>query len=210
MRNAYADVLENLVQNLVFPDGTICDPLGNMTENLFSVYDIDNDGKEEMILLYSTTYMAGYAGYVFDYDGTDGSIRTQLLEFPDLIFYDNGAVMAGWSHNQGWGGRFWPYNLYQYDPDSDSYTMVGMVDAWDREISDNNEGFTPFPTELDVSGTGFLYYIYSSAEEFGNVDPVDASVYQTWLNGYIGGASELKLTYQTMTEENIQNLRSGT
>ena len=33
------------------------------------------------------------------------------------------------------------------------------MDAWDREISDNNPGFLPFPEELDTSGTGFLYYI---------------------------------------------------
>ena len=70
-----------------------------------------------------------------------------------------GAVTAGSSHNQGLGGRFWPYTLYTYDAQTDTYRTEGRVDAWDWQIWENNPDFAPFPDELDTSGTGFLYFI---------------------------------------------------
>lgn len=210
MREAYAKVLENLLQNNIDPSGqpTRLDLAYGAEENQFALYDVDGDGAEELVLLYATDIYAGYSGYVLAYDEMTGDTKVQLLEFPLLTFYDNGAVMAGWSHNQGWGGRFWPYNLYQYQPGSDSYIQVGMVDAWDREISDQNEGFPPFPTEIDVSGSGFVYYIMENGT-YDNSNPVDQAVYLEWLNTYIGGASQLSLPYQPLTEETIQRLRTG-
>lgn len=124
-----------------------------------------------------------------------------------LTFYENGAVKAGWSHNQGWGGRFWPYTLYLYHSETDSYEAVGMVDAWDREISDLNPGFTPFPSEIDTSGAGFVYYIMEDGVS-ERPAPVDASVYNAWLENHLGGAAEIDTQYLALTEENIQLLRS--
>ncbi len=92
---------------------------------------------------------------MFDWDEGSGELRTQLEEFPLLTFYENGAVMAGWSHNQGKGGDFWPYFLYQYLPETDGYQQVGAVDAWDRAL-----GIEGYPDQVDRSGTGFVYYIY--------------------------------------------------
>ena len=118
--------------------------------------------------------------------------------------------MAGWSHNQGWAGKFWPYTLYQYQPSWDSYAQVGTVDAWDRTISDENEdsGFPPYPQELDISGTGFLYYIDANGKHHSS-DPVDASAYKAWLDPYVNGASVLLLPNLPLTEENIERLRRG-
>lgn len=208
-RSAYAKALEELINDCVLPDGNRAGLTGDMSENMFAVCDVDGDGREELLLMYTTTYTAGHVGFVFDFDETTQMMRTQFLEYPMLTFYENGAVKAGLSHNQGWAGSFWPYYLYQYQPSTDSYQSVGMVDAWDKKISDANPGFPPFPSEIDISDTGFVYYIYNTEDgEYDDSDPVDASVYHAWLEQYIGDASEIDIPYLALTVENIQTLRS--
>ncbi len=110
MYHAYFTALENLLKNHILPDGIDAgEQLGDMSENKFAVYDVDNDGKEELIVLYSTTITAGMGGYIFAYDSEAGALQTELHEFPSLTFYNNGIVKALWSHNQGRAGDFWPY-----------------------------------------------------------------------------------------------------
>jgi len=200
---AYRNALENLIRNRKFPDGTdAAEPLGgDLSENKFAVYDVDNDGTEELLLMYTNTDMAGHAGYVLAYDAETKELKTELLEFPMLTFYDNGIIKAGWSHNQGRGMDFWPFSLYQYVSDSDSYVLVGMVDAWDK----NWPGADPFPSDIDKSGTGFVYYIMEDGQ-YDNTHPVDASDYNAWLSPYIGDASEIQIQYLNLTEENISQI----
>jgi uncharacterized protein YheU (UPF0270 family) len=206
MHAAYYTALENLIQNHILPDGTDLGEEGrDMAENKFALYDVDNDGKEELLLMYTNTIVAGQKGYVFAYDGDTKQLHTELCEFPILTFYDNGIIKAGWSHNQGRGGEFWPYDLYQYAPDSDSYAMVGMVDAWDKRTTETGNQKNPFPVDIDKSGTGFVYYIIEDGHvrDYDKDTPVDASVYNEWINGYIGNASEIQIQYRDLTEENI-------
>jgi hypothetical protein len=210
MYSAYTAALENLIQNRILPDGTEAAELsGDMAQNKFALYDVDSDGKEELLLMYTNTYMAGQAGYVFAYDAATKKLHTELSEFPMLTFYDNGTIKAGWSHNQGRAGDyFWPYSLYQYEPETDSYVLVGMVDAWDKNYpgADNQEN--PFPSDIDKSGTGFVYYIMKDGQ-YDTTHPVDASEYNAWFNTYIGNASELQIRYMDLTKENISPIRNG-
>lgn len=211
MYNAYSDALENLIQTHILPDGTdAAEPSGgDMAQNEFALYDVDHDGKEELLLMYTNTYMAGQAEYVFAYDAETKKLQTELSEFPMLTFYDNGTIKAGWSHNQGRAGEFfWPYSLYQYDPNSDSYVLIGMVDAWDKNYSETDDQNNPFPSEIDQSGTGFVYYIMEDGQ-YDNTHPVDASEYNEWINTYIGNASEIQIQYMDLTEENISQIRNG-
>ena len=209
-RAAYGAALNKLLDTGVLPDGTGDSGgyIGSirereaMAENQFSVWDVDGDGREELILLYTTTIVAGERGFVYDWDEATGELRKQLEEFPLLTFYDNGAVMAGWSHNQGKGGSFWPYFLYQYLPESDSYQQVGAVDAWDKAL-----GLEGYPDEVDASKTGFVYYITTEGDITWD-HPVDASQYQAWLAPYLGEARELSIPYVELTAEQIQMLQT--
>ncbi|MGN1003557.1 MAG: hypothetical protein ACI4O5_01880 [Oscillospiraceae bacterium] len=199
MWNAYADVLENLVNHYVLPGGgrvaaedshfelNVVELADGTKLNQFAVYDADGDGKEELILLHNAPIYAGYSGYVFAYDEATKEIRTQLEEFPMLTFYDNGVVKAGWSHNQVGSREFWPYYLYQYQPDSDSYVLIGGA----------------------ADGYYGGYYITSEGEILTESSSVDESVYNEWFNSYMGSASELQIPYMALTEENIQSLRTG-
>ncbi len=210
MYNAYSDALEKLLQNHILPDGVdAAAPSGDMAQNKFALYDVDNDGKEEFLLMYTNTYMAGQVGYVLAYDAETKKLQTELSEFPFLTFYNNGTIKAGWSHNQGRAGEhFWPYSLYQFAPKTDSYVLVGMVDAWDKNYLGTDDQNNSFPSDIDKSGTGYVYYIMKDGQ-YDNTHPVDASEYNEWVNTYIGNASEIHIQYMDLTEENILQIRNG-
>lgn len=206
MYEAYMAALENLRENHLLPDGNDLGFSGNnMDENKFAVLDVDNDGKEELIIMYTTTASAGMAGCVLAYDSRTKELRTQLNEFPLLTFYDNGVVKAEWSHNQGLAGDFWPYNLYRYEPESDDYVLTGVADAWDKKYWEKDFQGNPFPDHIDSSGTGVVYYMGKDGQ-YQNTDPSDESDYKEWIGSYIGDASEIMIQYKFLTEENISLL----
>jgi len=206
-RQAYANALWELWGGGVFPDGTQAAPdsIGN-PGNEFALYDVDFDGSEELILLYTATYTAGMKGYVVDFDpdyeGPGAPLRVQLLEFPALTFYENGAVKADWSHNQTWG-ELWPYVLYGYEPESDSYSQLASVYTADRALLEEAGKGEEYPAGADLSGSGTVYYVTfpSSGEQIW-----DREEYQSWLDSVLGRAQPLDLPCQPLTEENIQAL----
>ena len=201
-RQAYADALNTLLHDHVFPDGRAdgFEESYSMADNRFAVCDVDGDGREELVLEYVSTCMAGHRGLVMDYDPKEDRVYIQLDEYPAPAFFDNGAVLVHWSHNQGKGGAFWPYSLYVYRPEQDSYSFVGSVDAWDSTIDTEN-----YPAEVDASKSGFVYYISSGAHD-GALEPVDSAVYQAWLDPYIGKADIMQVSFVSLTEENIRQI----
>ena len=208
-RATFTAALEALISDYVLPGGVPVDPPGTqdgMAANQFAVCDVDGDGEEELVIGYVSGMYAGYRGMVYRYDPASGRLETQLEEFPMLTFYDNGAVQAGWSHNQGRGGRFWPYTLYQYQPGEDGYSCVGSADAYDFEIAANNN-FLDYPHETDTSGAGFVFYLYpESLDDYGQAPAVDLSDYLAWREEYVSGANRLAVPYQALTRENVAAL----
>lgn len=197
---AYTTALENLYYNRVFPDGTAADPtdsFGSISENRFAVYDIDHDGKDELIIEYTITTVAGMSLQIYGYDEATSSLRLQLLEFPNAQFFDNGVIEAGISHNQGLAGAFWPYQLYVPDAATDSYISVGLVTAWDKAVKEAD-----FPDDIDVDGDGIVYYLPTDPET-----PVDTEEYFRWRSIYLENAQPIMLPYQFLTEENIAALK---
>lgn len=212
-RTLYAQVLTTLLDENLLPGeinypgryiGTVAERKA-MAENQFAVCDVDGDGREELVLQYNTAIMiAGMRALIYDTD-ENGGLRLQFSEFPNLTFYDNGAIQAGLSHNQGLAGDFWPYTLYVYDPGSDLYRDVGTVDAWSRDYRPQN-----YPADIDTSGTGFVYYVYRDIDtEYGVLPPVDESEYLLWREEYLAGAAELELPWQSLTAEQIQTLTAS-
>lgn len=206
-RTVYRQALETLLNDRRFPLNGEDRPVGDdedLTKNHFAVCDVDGDGREELILEYSTAaVMAGLTTII--YDCVDGTLVEEFSEFPDLTFYKSGAVTAGWSHNQGLGGRVWPYSLYQYDPASDTYNQVGMVDAWDKALRDTNYDGEAFPADVDADGDWLVYYIMTDGK-YHLDDPVDGADHQAWLDSYTGGALPMEIPYQALTAENVAAL----
>ena len=210
---AYREALENVFYDKVFPDGVECGIQGTETEpgNYFAVFDIDGDGREELLIQYTTASMGGMREAVYDYDAETGTMRQELSEFPLVTYYDNGTVEAGWSHNQGLNtfssDEFWPYNLYRYDSATDTYVLLGMVDAWDKKVSEKNYAGESFPDEADEDGDGILYSV------MGNMDTLEAyDAVETLVDGpalaelqesYRSGGAQITIPWQALTVENI-------
>ncbi len=204
---AYQSVLLDVYHNQTFPCGRDLGYDGfPMSDNRFALEDIDQDGKVELILFYTTTYVGGHAEIIYDYDAATGSVREQLVEYPGVTHFDNGILKADWSHNQGLAGRVWPYTLYQYNPESDVYEAIAMVDAWDKSLADKDYEGNAFPDEADKDGDLLVYYIMD-ADTYELKNPVDLAEYEKWFESYRGDAEVIRLSYMELTEENISKLK---
>ena len=204
---AYQNVLWDVYYSQSFPGGLDLGYDGyDMSDNKFDLRDIDNDGNEELILVYTTTYMAGMAEIIYDYDADTDSVREQFIEFPGVTHFDNGILKADWSHNQGLAGRVWPYTLYQYNPNEDTYKAIAMVDAWDKSLSDKDYDGNSFPDDVDKDGDGIVYYIMK-ADEYEPENPVDFAEYQQWIDSYTKDAEVVEGSCVELTLENILNVK---
>ncbi|MCD8327055.1 MAG: hypothetical protein LUC90_10370 [Lachnospiraceae bacterium] len=204
----FGRILWNIYLSGTLPDGTHLeyDDVEAAEASSFTIADVDGDGKDELLLNWQDSVMAGMEEIIFGCDGDE--VYVQLTEFPLLRIYDNGVIEADQSHNQGLAGRFWPYMVYVYNEELDSYEYVDSADAWDVEVSSEDNLGNPFPEDIDADGDGLVYYILSD-----NPDPYDGDIlwmdgdeYESWHNSYIGNATELSLTWQQLTEENIAAL----
>lgn len=204
-KEAYRFVLENLYQTHTLPDGTTLgyDEITDLSWNKFAVFDIDRDGKEELIILWTTAYTAGMSGIVYGFDSGAGAVRAELLEYPLQTFYDNGVVRVELSHNHGMAGEiedFWPHTFYRYDKNTDQYVLAAEVDAWNKAYYEKDYNEKPFPDDLDKDGDGILYRVTTGKED----KLMDLKEYQKWQDSITGGAKKVEIPFVEMTEKNIK------
>ncbi|MBE6844187.1 MAG: hypothetical protein E7508_00540 [Ruminococcus sp.] len=220
-KQSYKQLLKNIYYEMKFPDYDYNEEnylsSYSMEENEFAIYDIDNDGSDELILMFTSSAMAGMVGYIYDHDG-EGRIIEEYRGFPSLRFYDNGIIEEKISHNQGNSGEFWPYTLYKYDTQTDIYEEIAHVSAIDRELIEYKnqmaeesgvENVWEYPHDIDVSNSGFVYNILKSEDRKTKPDDyvyVDVTEYEKWHNSYIGNAELIELPFIKLTEENIEKV----
>jgi len=214
-RAAFRAALQRIYDEQVLPNG---DPLdmadySDITKAQFAVFDLDQDGKEELIFTFSDTYMAGMATYVYGYDAEIDRLLVEIWEFPALSFYNTGIVEAQASHNQGPAGdALWPFILYQYEPMTDDYRKVAVVDAWDRSfagdttLSSTEDGMVEisFPEQADADGDGVVYYIMSDGYVLEN--PIDGAEFREWYDSWFEGTEKIEIPYVYLTPENIRSI----
>lgn len=207
-RAAFAQVLRNLTGSGILPDGTQLEPWAlpaDFSESSFAVADVDGDGKEELILYFVTSDTAGMQGAILGYDQDRAEVHIQLIGFPSMEFYENGAVKVLYSHNQI-GGALWPYTLYTYQPQGDIYQPEAIVYSWEKRIRPTNDAGQPFPDQLDRSKTGVIYYVEPDGWDDSN--PMDQEDYLTWEAEALEGSAQLTLPFVPLTEENIAALEA--
>lgn len=213
-RAAFAQVLRAAHDQQILPDGTELEggSIEGIEGNLFALHDVDGDGAEELILLWQNACMAGQTETVYGYDETAREARQELREFPGVIFYTGGAAEAPWSHNQGWAGEFWPYTLYRWQAETDTYENMGSVDAWDRALVSDG-----FPRDVDTDEDGMIYFLLTDNWNFTahrdpgtgaehwyyEEPPVDGAAYLRWRDAVLGDAEALELSFVPLTAENI-------
>lgn len=213
-RSAYAALLRQLRETQTLPDGTELECLRDgdgvhmesLEMNTFALFDVDGNGREELILNWVNAGLANMTELVYGYDAAAGTLREKLREFPGVVFYDNGMAEAPWSHNQGnAGSSLWPYSVYQYSADSGAYTMMGAADAWDESYRETDT----FPKDVDADGDGVVYFLLSADEgrwSDGYGSPVDGPDYENWRSFHLRDGKALEFPWLALTEENILQL----
>lgn len=210
--DAYRTALENVLHGQMLPDGV---ERGTQQGTwYFAVLDVDGDGRDELLIQYTTDVMAGMLEIVYDFDQETGTMREELSEFPLIAYYENGTAEAGWSHNQGLNSfdmeEFWPYNIYRYDSTQDTYVLNGMVDAWEKEVSERNYAGDSFPDEADTDGDGILYSVMGTIDEYYALDTlVDGPTLSELQNSYRGNGAQIMIPWQELTAENIRDTLAG-
>ncbi len=175
-----------------------------MAKNCFAVADVDQDGREELLVRWTTTTTAGSFEAVYDYNPENGELNNEFCAYPLLTYYDNGVIKAGWSHNQVPPAEFWPCTFYQYEPAENSYVEIGSLRAWD-DIGEERD----FPAELDVDGDGTVYEIVKIGEAYSDYNSgyegfrFNQAEVDEWLNGFMEGAEEISPVYDSMQYESF-------
>lgn len=202
MERFYNEHISPDEQDLMMEDNIF----GNIEENDFAVFDVDGDGSEELILLFSTAPTAGMCAWVVGYDAQADEIYLKTAVFPSVEFYPGGLMEAFRSHNQGFAGEaLWPYALMKYDETERTYKVIAQVDAWDRSISETDYDGTPFPAEADTEGTGIVYLISQpTVDGTFSTDTVSRTAYEAWRAGILNGHETLQPEYLKCTLDNIR------
>lgn len=208
IRHYYGGVLSQIIAARQLPDGELDTSsldagFGEMRDNHFAVTDIDGDGREELIVSYANATMAGMMAIIYDYDPVPEELKRELTQWPALTYYDNGMIKAEASHNHT-HGEFWPFALYQYETESDSYKQIAYVHTWDKEFSDEYEG-QPFPDELDTDGDGTLFNISEGEETTYEYEDYkyNQADFEEWYDSIMEGAKELSIDYRPMEYESF-------
>jgi len=204
---AYWTVLTDIYHYQSFPGGRELGYDGwPMTDNRFALVDVDGDGSVELIVLYCTTSTSGHAEIIYDYDASTGGVREQFIEYPGVVHFYNGILKVDASHNHTLSEKVWPYTLYKYNADSDSYDVIAQVEAWDKEIRDTDYGGNAFPDDVDADKDQTVYYIMET-DEYAHRTPVDGKEYDQWYESYRNGADTVTIPYLALAEENIALLK---
>ena len=207
----YVDAIKNLYYNHKLPDGTeLEDPKYvddyNMSENQFAIYDVDMDGKDELLIALTHYPMAAMRTIIYDYDSNTNRFTEQFTGFNWMNFYNNGTLEVMLSHNQGSAGdSLWPYTLYRYNNEKDSFEVVAEVDAWDKSFSETCYIDEVFPENIDKDGDKIVYYVRNSDSD--EYSCYDLNEFNKWKKQYITNeTSKITVPYINLTEENINNI----
>ena len=203
---AFQDALQTLYTTYTLPGGVDVgyDGISALSSNKFAIYDIDGDGYEELILVYTTTCNAGHTFGIYDYGGDAWDLWEELREYPLTTLWTGGNIAAGASHAHGLssGAILWPYTLYRYETTTDTYEQVARVDAWEKEYYPQDYSGNPFPDAQDSDGDGVLYLLYFSETEDPQI--LDGEAFRAWEEGYI--TTEVSLPWVSLTPQNIDAL----
>lgn len=207
MYEAYYDALINIMNNQQLPDSDyvleFTAGFYNVSDNVFAIADIDLDGKDELLVHWKTTSMAGMQYRIYEYDPINDIWINELQGSWTPVFYDNGVITVDSLHNQGYAETIWPYGIEIYNAETDSYEDLGWVDCWDRAFTDANYPEVQFPEEYDTDDAGVVYMIYVDGFDH---EYYSQSEYDEFRFSIIGDASEISVEYYPLTEENIVSI----
>ncbi len=202
-KQTYREVLENIYYNCEFPGWDYKNYTIDVSID-FAVYDIDSDGRNELLVTFDHRVI-----YVYDHNA-DGNLVQQFSGYIKSDFYENGAVRVYSAHNQTHSFEVYPFAMYKYNSETDSYDKCGDVCGIDKDIVDmvnqqieeaGGTDFLDYPAEYDTSSSGTVYYWVNEA-----VEPLDVTEYNEYYEQFTEGSEVIDIPFMKLTEENIENV----
>ena len=184
----------------------------DFSRNCFAVMDIDGDGRDELIFNFNDTYMAAMQEIMYDYDEKTDILQTELeSSYVMNTYYSNGYVKVGASHNHTCDPQtrgVWPYSVYQYNPQKDSYSDIGYVQCWDGLIFPTDYDGAVFPGELDTDGDNLLFSVsyYVNGTDEVECTYMNREEFEEWEQTMFPDEYKINIEYHPMTEEEITQL----
>lgn len=200
VRFEYANAMHVLLGLNRLPDGSEAMPTdwgGHMANNSFSIFDVDGDGEDELLIRIEDTYMAGMRLMIYSL-GEHGQLLEELGVFPAAEYYEKGFLRAYASHNHSYG-TLWPYTLFGYDPATGVYEQLAQVYGWDRHQAETDYSGNPFPHEADADGNGSVVCIQDAQGSRW----IDDAALHAWEAEQLDGAKELQIPWQFISEANV-------
>lgn len=203
---AYKFALQQISFEHIYPNGKdtgFSGDYGFIEDNLFAIYDINDDGQEELIIHFTTAPMAGNSESVYRYDRFSDSLQKLLSVYSSVSYYSNGIIKEDWSHSSGLEGESYrPYNLWKYEPAAGKYVLLAEVNMWSKSVDIVDYKGDAYPDDIDTENAGTVFIITYE----GVTQTVSKSDYESWLSGIMENADELSLPYKSLSEENIYML----
>lgn len=202
----YNDVLYNMYYNCEFPDWDYKNYDKDISID-FAVYDIDSDGREELLVTFDNRSI-----FMYDHNA-DGNLVEQFSGYIQSDFYENGAVKVYSAHNQTHSFEVHPFQMYKYNAETDSYDLCGSVRGIDKDVVDmiNKEkeevgrtDFLEYPSEYDTSSSGTVYYIRRSDDDIEI--PMSETEYNEYYEQFTENTDIIDIPFMKLTEKNIKKV----
>ena len=206
----YYSVLKEYYFNNKWPDSTNVEHLeysSDEDKDAFAIFDVDSDGKDELIIRHSDGTMADSRLEVYDYDAENEWLVYEFYNSQFCTFYKNGFIRCDDSHNQGRAFEFmWPYTLFKYIPENDVYSEYAYINGWDKKFDEYFPAYIEsgesFPDEIDKDKNGGIYKVFMSDEDEGRY--IDDVEYEEWLNENVGELEAIDIPYIVFSAESIK------
>ena len=193
----YREALESVLNDRILPDGTELEYPGavdwypwEVPEELhyddFAIFDIDNDGKEELIISFSTAPAAYHHNYIYQYDEDTEEWHLETINTAGTPYYDNGIIIDLAYHSNE-DSIIHPYAVRRYDRLSDEYILLVYVDG---VIGDNGEPV----------------YKLRGFDGEDSVTFYDQDEYDRFLEDTLGNSNEIDIPFVELTEDNIASI----
>ncbi len=211
-RNKYYESLIKLINTNKLPDNTQFttfegESVDDGEENKYSICDIDNDGKEELILSLGGTYTYAMIGQIYGYDAEKDELYSELSNAgPSDLWkvYTNGVITDPFIHKYDISGTldFWGYYMYTYDDSNDRFNRKYELLAWDGSIYEEDYSGKKFPASIDKDNNKA---VYSYSTNGNNISWLDDKDYNNWFNNQIGSGSTLNITFNRINYNDIMS-----
>lgn len=184
LNQIYLNAIEKLENTGYLPNGNYCYvDNGNDFEkqkelaypNEFVIYDINDDGVDELLIRIEGTCNSDSAQYIYRFSQEKEAFELLFEYYYGCRFYENGLIYAPVSHSgYMYNDDFWPYEIYKYNKSENKYECIASVEQFDLIACPEYED--SFPFEYDKDGDKKIYFVLFY-EEFLYLDEEE---YDDW------------------------------